>query len=87
MQCLYLYYPVLKQHIQYDFEPCDGDNIDYITLGSNNTAAQFTDEVKEWFEIVVKEKRAIKNNNLKIKSLIMLRESGEKVKHVVIIFS
>lgn len=28
IQCCCLYYPVLKQHIQYDFEPCDNDPIE-----------------------------------------------------------
>jgi len=28
IQCCCLYYPVLKQHIQYEFEPCDNDPID-----------------------------------------------------------
>lgn len=28
IQCCCLYYPVLKQHIQYEYEPCDSDPID-----------------------------------------------------------
>lgn len=28
IQCCCLYYPVLKQHIQYDFERCDNDPIE-----------------------------------------------------------
>lgn len=79
LQCLYLYYPVLKQHIQYEFEACDGDNVDYITSGSSTTALQFVEEVKDWLEIVAREKRAIRTNSQKLQNLIMLRESGERV--------
>lgn len=32
IQCCCLYYPVLKQHIQYDFEPCDNDPIERFIL-------------------------------------------------------
>lgn len=28
IQCCNLYYPVLKQHIQYEFDPCDNDQVD-----------------------------------------------------------
>lgn len=28
IQCCCLYYPVLKQHIQYDFERCDNDPVE-----------------------------------------------------------
>lgn len=78
LQCLYLYYPVLKQHIQYEFEACDGDTIDYITSGSSSTALQFVEEVKDWLETIAREKRAIQTNSRKLQTLIMLRENGEK---------
>lgn len=76
---MYLYYPVLKQHIQYEFEACDGDTIDYITSGSSSTALQFVEEVKDWLETIAREKRAIQTNSRKLQTLIMLRENGEKV--------
>lgn len=79
LQCLYLYYPVLKQHIQYDFEACDGDTIDYITIPGGSTAMQFGDEVKDWLELIVREKRNIRSNSRRLQSLLILRESGEKV--------
>ncbi|XP_065205043.1 protein nervous wreck isoform X2 [Planococcus citri] len=80
LQCLYLYYPVLKQHIQYDFEACDNDSIDYVTLGYGNNAVQsISDEVKEWLEIVAREKRSVRTNTRRIQNLCILREQGEKV--------
>lgn len=62
IQCCYLYYPVLKQHIQYDFEPCDNDPIDKVTIDHESAAQTLSREAKRWATRIARENNAIKEN-------------------------
>lgn len=80
MQCVYLYYPVLKQHIQYDFEPCDNDTIDRITADHPNVISILSQEARRWATRVQRETFNTRENQKKIAALNALRESGQKVR-------
>ncbi|XP_028035706.1 F-BAR and double SH3 domains protein 2 isoform X2 [Bombyx mandarina] len=79
LQCLYLYYPVLKQHIQYEFEPCDNDPIDTITMEHESVAVTLAQEARRWATRVVREASLVRDANRKISSYQAMRESGHKV--------
>ncbi|KAK6628801.1 hypothetical protein RUM43_002617 [Polyplax serrata] len=79
LQCVYLYYPVLKQHIQYDFEPCDNDPVDKITAEHSSAVVTLSKEAKRWATKIGRENNCIKENNRKLQTLLALRDSGQKV--------
>jgi len=80
MQCCYLFFPVLKQHIQYEFEPCCSDPIDKITVPdpSSSCAAAITKEAKRLANKFGRETINIRENTKKLAHLQALRDSGQK---------
>lgn len=80
MQCVYLFYPVLKQHVQYQFEPCDGDTIDHITADHGGVVTILSQEAIRWATRIIRETNNIKENTRKLQVFQALRESGQKVK-------
>ncbi|KAL6268816.1 hypothetical protein P5V15_001940 [Pogonomyrmex californicus] len=77
IQCCYLYYPVLKQHIQYEFEPCDNDPIDRITA-DHSAATMLGKEARRWSTKIAREVSSIRENNRKLQMLQQLKEAGQK---------
>ncbi|XP_054013454.1 protein nervous wreck isoform X2 [Hylaeus anthracinus] len=77
IQCCCLYYPVLKQHIQYDFEPCDHDPVERITA-DHAAAATLGKEARRWSTRIAREISSIRENNRKLQVLVQLKESGQK---------
>ncbi|XP_043248241.1 protein nervous wreck isoform X1 [Colletes gigas] len=77
IQCCCLYYPVLKQHIQYDFEPCDHDPVDRITA-DHAAAATLGKEARRWSTRIAREISSVRENNRKLQVLVQLKESGQK---------
>ena len=84
---MYLYYPVLKQHIQYEFEPCDNDPIDKITAEHSSAVVTLSKEAKRWATKIGRENNCIKENNKKLQTLLALRDSGQKVINSKFFFS
>ncbi|CAG9767480.1 unnamed protein product [Ceutorhynchus assimilis] len=78
LQCCYLYYPVLKQHIQYDYEPCDNDPIDHITAEHESAAATLSKEARRWATKIARENNNVKEYVRKVQLYNALRESGQK---------
>ncbi|XP_073839991.1 FCH and double SH3 domains nervous wreck isoform X24 [Musca autumnalis] len=78
LQCCYLFYPVLKQHIQYDFEPCDNDPIRKVTTEHESAAETLTKEAKNLAGRVVKENVSIRENAKKLAVCVALRDSGQR---------
>ncbi|XP_065334083.1 protein nervous wreck isoform X1 [Cloeon dipterum] len=80
MQCCYLFFPVLKQHIQYEYEKCCNDPIEKITVPdpSSVTAAAVTKEAKRLANKIGRESINIRENTKKLSQLQALRESGQK---------
>ncbi|XP_011498975.1 PREDICTED: FCH and double SH3 domains protein 2 [Ceratosolen solmsi marchali] len=77
IQCCCLYYPVLKQHIQYEYEPCDNDQVDRIT--ADNAAAQtLSKEARRWATKIAREINTYRESNRKLIAHQQLRESGQK---------
>lgn len=79
LQCCYLYYPVLKQHIQYDFEPCDNDPVDTVTADHESSAATLSKEARRWATRIARENNSVRENVRKLQVYNALRESGQKV--------
>ncbi|XP_028900236.1 protein nervous wreck isoform X10 [Zeugodacus cucurbitae] len=78
LQCCYLFYPVLKQHIQYDFEPCDNDPIRKITTEHESASETLTKEARNLAGRVVKENVAIREAAKKLAICVSLRDSGQR---------
>ncbi|XP_050424568.1 protein nervous wreck [Adelges cooleyi] len=78
MQCVYLFYPVLKQHVQYQFEACDGDTIDHITADHGGVVTILSQEAIRWATRILRETNNIKENTRKLQVFQALRESGQK---------
>lgn len=78
LQCCYLYYPVLKQHIQYEFEPCDNDPVRNITVEHESAIATLNREGKRWAARIARENIATKDNARKLAICSALRDAGHK---------
>ncbi|VVC29943.1 Hypothetical protein CINCED_3A019941 [Cinara cedri] len=78
MQCVYLFYPVLKQHVQYQFEPCDGDGIDHITADHGGVVTILSQEAKRWATRIIRETNNIKENTKKVQVFQALRDARQK---------
>ncbi|XP_063986900.1 protein nervous wreck isoform X2 [Diachasmimorpha longicaudata] len=77
IQCCNLYYPMLKQHIQYEFEPCDNDQIDRVTA-DHSAATTLGKEARRWSQRIAREIATIRESNRKLQALHQLKESGHK---------
>ncbi|XP_033241320.1 protein nervous wreck isoform X3 [Drosophila pseudoobscura] len=78
LQCCYLFYPVLKQHIQYDFEACDNDPVRKVTTEHDSATETLTKEAKNLAGRVVKENASIRENAKKLALCQSLRDSGQR---------
>lgn len=78
VQCCYLFYPVLKQHIQYEFEPCDNDNVAKITAEHDSAAATLSSEAKDLASRIVRENNSIRENSRKLMLCIQMRDAGQR---------
>ena len=78
LQCCYLYYPVLKQHIQYEFEACDNDPVRKITAEHETVLQTLNQEGKRWAGRVARESHAIRENTRRLASYQALRDAGHR---------
>ncbi|XP_023172372.2 protein nervous wreck isoform X3 [Drosophila hydei] len=78
LQCCYLFYPVLKQHIQYDFEACDNDPVRKVTTEHDSAAETLTKEAKNLAGRVVKENASIREHAKKLALCQSLRDAGQR---------
>ncbi|KRG05569.1 uncharacterized protein Dmoj_GI12624, isoform B [Drosophila mojavensis] len=78
LQCCYLFYPVLKQHIQYDFEACDNDPVRKVTTEHESAAETLTKEAKNLAGRVVKENASIREYAKKLALCQSLRDAGQR---------
>ncbi|XP_055373206.1 protein nervous wreck isoform X2 [Condylostylus longicornis] len=78
LQCCYLFYPVLKQHIQYDFEPCDNDPISKITAEHESAAETLAKEAKNLAAKVVQANNTIRESAKKLAVCSSLRDAGQR---------
>ncbi|XP_033223271.1 protein nervous wreck isoform X2 [Belonocnema kinseyi] len=77
IKCCCLYYPVLKQHIQYEFEPCDSDPVDRVTA-DHSAASSLGKEARRWATRIAREAGSVRENSRKLQLLQSLKESGQK---------
>ena len=78
LQCCYLFYPVLKQHIQYEFEPCDNDPVRKVTSDQDSVLQTLNHEGKRWAARVARENHSIKENTRRLASYQALRDNGHR---------
>lgn len=78
VQCLYLLYPVLKQHIQYEYEPCDSDPVTKITAEHDSAAATLSREAKMYASRIVRENNSVRENARKLAICQQLRDAGQR---------
>ncbi|XP_055701553.1 protein nervous wreck isoform X2 [Phlebotomus papatasi] len=79
LQCCYLFYPVLKQHIQYEFENCENDPITKITAEHESAAANLSREAKIMAGRIFRENNNIKEYVKKLAICQALRDAGQRV--------
>ncbi|XP_046409814.1 protein nervous wreck isoform X1 [Neodiprion fabricii] len=77
LQCCYLYYPVLKQHIQYEFEPCDSDPVNRVTA-DHSASLTLGKEARRWATRMAREGNTIREATKKLQFVQQLKESGQK---------
>ncbi|XP_063699365.1 protein nervous wreck isoform X2 [Culicoides brevitarsis] len=78
IQCCYLYYPSLKQHIQYEFEPCDNDPVRKITAEHDSAADTLNREGKRWAGKVAQSNNTVRDFSRKLAHCMALRDAGHK---------
>ncbi|KAL7734133.1 hypothetical protein ACLKA6_011813 [Drosophila palustris] len=78
LQCCYLFYPVLKQHIQYDFEACDNDPVRKVTTEHDSATETLTKEAKNLAGRVVKENASIREHAKKLALCQSMRDAGQR---------
>lgn len=79
VQCCYLFYPVLKQHIQYDYEQCENDPVSKITSDQETNAGNLLREAKILATRVVREGNQIRENARRLAVCQAMRDAGQKV--------
>ncbi|CAG7723878.1 unnamed protein product [Allacma fusca] len=77
VMCCVQYYPVLKQHIRYPFEACDGDNCSKITC-DHGAGSLLSREAKRCATKIGKEIRNIRENQKRLFYFQQLKEAGHK---------
>lgn len=78
LQCTYLFYPVLKQHIQYEFEPCDNDPTHKISADHDQVLQTLNHEGKRWASRVARENHSIRENTRRVAAYQALRDAGHR---------
>lgn len=78
IQCCYLFYPVLKQHIQYEFEPCDNDAVRKVTAEQESAAETLNREGKRWAGRVANSNNTVRDFSRKLAHCMALRDAGHK---------
>ncbi|XP_034254415.1 protein nervous wreck isoform X2 [Thrips palmi] len=78
LQCVYLFYPVLKQHIQYEFEPCDDDTVTTVTAEHSTASTTLSKEARRWSNRIARENHSIRECSRKLIALQQLKDQGQK---------
>ncbi|GFU35105.1 protein nervous wreck [Nephila pilipes] len=75
MECFFGENSVLSQTILYEFEPCDNDQINKLSI-EHNAALCLSKEARRWISCVAKEVRVIRDSQEELKKL--LAQIGDK---------
>lgn len=78
LSCYVEAFPVLKQHIIYEFEPCDRDNVFQIDT-SHGTLTPLTQNGRQYASRVVSETKKIRELQRSLQTLQTLKDAGNKV--------
>ncbi|KAG7164728.1 nervous wreck-like, partial [Homarus americanus] len=69
LRCYLTFYPMLGQNIQYDFEPCDNDKIEKVSIHDENTQGILENESKKCVALIQKETKVVRDATRKIQKL------------------
>ncbi|XP_050733609.1 protein nervous wreck-like isoform X14 [Eriocheir sinensis] len=69
LRCYLTFYPMLGQNIQYEFEPCEGDSVEMITVHDESTQGILDNEGKKCVAMVQKDVKTIREASRKIQKL------------------
>ncbi|VEN51771.1 unnamed protein product, partial [Callosobruchus maculatus] len=79
LQCCYLFYPVLKQHITYDFDRCDDDPVDKVTAPATAECQEtLAKEARRWATRIARDVNTIRECSRKLQMYNAMREQGQK---------
>ncbi|CAH2008525.1 unnamed protein product [Acanthoscelides obtectus] len=79
LQCCYLFYPVLKQHITYDFDRCDNDPVDKVSAPvSAECQETLAKEARRWATRIARDVNTIRECTRKLQMYNSMREQGQK---------
>lgn len=79
VQCCYLLYPVLKQHITYEFENCENDPVTKITCDQDTNAESVLQEAKNLAGKLVRENHHIRDYAKRLAICQAMRDAGQKI--------
>jgi len=81
LKCVYLFYPVLRQHIEYEFEPCDNDPTSTVTAEGGAAAGTLAKEARRYANRIARENKNIRECTHKLQVLQQLKDQDKKVRH------
>lgn len=65
---------------QYEFEPCDNDPIDTVTIEHESVAQTLGQEARRWATRVLRETSLVRDATRKMHVYQAMRDAGQKVK-------
>ncbi|XP_045134770.1 protein nervous wreck-like isoform X23 [Portunus trituberculatus] len=69
LRCYLTFYPMLGQNIQYDYEPCEGDSVEIITVHDDTTQTLLEQEGRRCVTTIQKDVKSIREATRKIQKL------------------
>ncbi|KAK8388013.1 hypothetical protein O3P69_020117 [Scylla paramamosain] len=69
LRCYLTFYPMLGQNIQYDYEPCEGDSIEIVTVHDDATQTLLEQEGRRCVTTIQKDVKNIREATRKIQKL------------------
>lgn len=77
LQCYVTEWTVLRDKIQYEFEPCHGDLVDRISA-DHNAAVSLSKEARKWATRIAKETKLSREANTQLRALLAAQSAGIK---------
>lgn len=65
--------------MQYEFEPCDNDPVEHVTIEHDSVAQMLAQEARRWATRVVRETALVRDATRKLTVYQAMRDAGQKV--------
>lgn len=72
---------------QYEFEPCDNDPIDTVTIEHESVAQTLGQEARRWATRVLRETSLVRDATRKMHVYQAMRDAGQKVSFLCCLFA